>query len=75
MKYAEAVKERVDALLEVTGLKATDLIAAMGISSSTYYDMWRNGYITCNACALLRCACVTSTWRAPKASNGTKWKC
>lgn len=46
MKYADAVKERVDALLEVTGLKATDLIAAMGISSSTYYDMWRNGYIT-----------------------------
>ncbi len=46
MGYTEELKERVDHLLEKRGLKAADLIAHMGIGVSTYYDMWKNGYIT-----------------------------
>lgn len=46
MSYIEELKARVDKLLEERGLKASDLIAHLGIAVSTYYDMWKNGYVT-----------------------------
>lgn len=46
MAYAEEVKARVEALLKEKGLKVSDLVEAMGIGTSTYYDMWSNGYVT-----------------------------
>lgn len=46
--HAKAVKAKVDALLEGNGWTHARLYRHMGMSSSTYGDMWNNGYVTVN---------------------------
>lgn len=46
LTHAKAVKAKVDALLERNGWTHARLYKHMGLSSSTYGDMWNNGYVT-----------------------------
>lgn len=46
MHYAETVKAKVEDQLARLGLRHADLIRKLKMSTSTYYDMWKNGYVT-----------------------------
>ncbi len=46
MNYAETVKAKVEDQLARLGLRHADLIRNLKMSTSTYYDMWKNGYVT-----------------------------
>lgn len=46
LTHAIAVKAKVDALLQEKGMSHAQLYRHMKLSSSTYSDMWSNGYVT-----------------------------
>lgn len=46
MSNTDEVKARVDALLRERELKVASLVKGIGMSTSTFYDMWRNGTVT-----------------------------
>lgn len=46
MSYASAVKDKVEVLMKERGVKHADFIRHLGIGSTTYYEMWDNGYVT-----------------------------
>lgn len=46
MSHVDGLREKVAEILAAKGLKSADLIRGIGMSTSTYYDMWKSGYVT-----------------------------